>query len=578
MSEDAKTTVVLSAVNENHVFVEIIKNKSASLEILREAISNSHDYKATEMTIIAKTKFIKGKHRLVITIKDDGLGMDLDGLKRFASLGFSESHQHKINNTGDQLVGEKGHGTLLYFFSDEVYVEAKKDGKCYKVRWVNPWAKVCDGEKLQADAEIVNCSPTDHGTFIEIIGYANDDTTQFAYHIMKDYIEWYTKFGSVENQFVTEPFKVPQSTLRRIKLAGVNNSDEPQMIFFGHPFPAQTRSLDILIDKYLQDAPKYYCKRMVKQGNLPHFPEYKWYAVISLEGDYIKRDINPCLGKKKALGLYNVQDRYGIWLCKDFVPIQRKNEWIVTKGSEFTRYHAFFNCQAFMLTANRGSVESTETKIMQDVEYVIRQLRNDVENSNEWDNWDWLEGQASGEKTRKREETDWKRRLDRVKSKKGAEYKGVCLLEPKQESGVYALLIQTSQLDPDLYPFEIVDYDSHSGYDIVVRTANNRSLGKKHDYKYLELKYFLKEKFNHCFEYLYGVLCWQISESVLAGQAVQDALEIERHLVVVPPEKPGDATKYFLENAYDTYKIPVIVLENYLKEKRDIMFNQIINL
>lgn len=571
MIDTQKNVSIESSVNENHVFVEIIKNKSYPLELLREAISNAHDYGATEMEILAEVKMIKGKRRLVIKISDNGSGMDEEGLKRFAGLGYSESYENKINNKGDNLIGEKGHGTLLYFFSDEVSVITKKDGKCYKAVWTNPWEKVCDGEKLITFAEVSDCAKTSHETNIEIIGYAENDSSLFAFHKMKDYIEWFTKFGSFENKF--EDLK--QSTLKVIKLAGVDNYSDPELIFFGHPFPKESKDLDNLFQTHLQDAPKYYCRRIIKQGKLPNFPEYKWHAVISLEGDYIKRDHNPCLGKKRATGLYNVQGRYGLWLCKDFIPIQRKNEWIVTKGSEFTRYHALFNCQAFVLTANRGSIESTDSKIMQDIETVIKQIRTEIENSSEWENWDWLEGQASGEKTRNREESDWKRRLDRGKSKKYTSYKGVNLLEPRQESGVYALLIQTSQLEPDLYPFEIVDYDTHSGVDIIVRTADMRKLGQKYDYKYLELKYYLEEKFNHCFKYIYGILCWQISEKIINGEPVLDALDEERYLVIKHPDNPGELTTYFLEKENDPYRIPVIVLETYLKEKKNIVFDQI---
>lgn len=568
--------VIESEVNENHVFVEIIQNKSYPLEIIREAISNSHDYKATEMEISAEVKNVKGKKRLIINIVDNGTGMDLDGFKRFAGLGFSESYQSKVNNNAGNLIGEKGHGTLLYFCSDEVSVVSKKDGKCYKATWNNPWERVCVGEKLVTTVDVSDCSNTDHGTRIQITGYADNDSSLFALHIMRDYIEWKTKFGSFEDKLYSKCKDIVQSTLKVIKLSGVDTRDEPIHIYFGHPFPKESEDINALFEDHIQDAPKYYCKRIIKTGTLPNHPEYSWHAVISLEGDYIKRDTNPFLGKKKAKGLYNVQDRYGLWVCKDFIPVQRKNEWIVTKGSEFTRYHAFFNCQAFVLTANRGSVDSTDTRIMLDIENVVKEIRVEIENSTEWEYWDYLEGQASGEKTRQREESDWKRRIDRVKRKKIAEYNGAELVEPRQESGVYALLIQTSQLDPTLYPFEIIDYDTNSGIDIIVRTANDRNLGQKYDYKYMELKYNLEDKFNHCFKYIYGIICWQISEKVLRGDPVYDAIDEARHLV--ENKTPGGITSYFLEKSNDSYRVPVIVLESYLKEKRNINFNKVRNI
>jgi hypothetical protein len=41
--------------------------------------------------------------------------------------------------------------------------------------------------------------------------------------------------------------------------------------------------------------------------------------------------------------------------------------------------------------------------------------------------------------------------------------------EPQRESGVYALLVQLCTLKPSLFPFEIVDYDTHSGIDVIVK-------------------------------------------------------------------------------------------------------------
>ncbi|GAB6152802.1 hypothetical protein JCM17380_15520 [Desulfosporosinus burensis] len=276
-----------SSVNESHAYQEIILNKAYPLEVLREAISNAHDYGATRMSIITKVQTIKGKRCLVITFWDDGSGMDIEGLKRFAGLGFSESYEKKQLNPDSSFVGEKGHGTLLYFCSDEVSVTTKKDGKSYSVSWLNPWEKVCEGLKLSAIPVITDCSSSLHETTIKIIGYENNDSSTFAHHKMKDYILWFTKFGANENQFQD----IPKSTLTTIKLQGVDRS-EPEQFFWGHPFPQESKDLEKLITEHGSDAPKYYCRRIIKSGTLPDFPEYKWHAVISLEGDTKKRQHN----------------------------------------------------------------------------------------------------------------------------------------------------------------------------------------------------------------------------------------------------------------------------------------------
>ena len=77
-------------------------------------------------------------------------------------------------------------------------------------------------------------------------------------------------------------------------------------------------------------------------------------------------------GYNAPAGAYTIQERYGLWLCKDFMPIQRKNEWITTKGSEYTKFHAFINCQDLRLTANRGSIENTPSEVLQDLMDVVK--------------------------------------------------------------------------------------------------------------------------------------------------------------------------------------------------------------
>jgi len=162
--------------------------------------------------------------------------------------------------------------------------------------------------------------------------------------------------------------------------------------------------------------------------------------------------------------------------------------------------------------------------------------------------------------------------LERVKKKRYAEFNGNVLLEPSQEGGVYALLTQLMMIDKTLFPFEVVDYDTHSGIDLIVRSQTDLSLTVKYDYKYLELKHLLKDGFNHCFKYMYAIVCWKIDDKVLLlGEAVTDALGEERRLV---EQRQHNVTHYYLEKPNDPYRIPVFVLEKYLKEKLDITFNK----
>ena len=68
----------------------------------------------------------------------------------------------------------------------------------------------------------------------------------------------------------------------------------------------------------------------------------------------------------------------GIWVCKDFMPIKRVNEWITSKGTEYTKLHAFINCQGLRLTANRGSFENTPSEIQQDLREAVREIYDGI--------------------------------------------------------------------------------------------------------------------------------------------------------------------------------------------------------
>ena len=82
---------------------------------------------------------------------------------------------------------------------------------------------------------------------------------------------------------------------------------------------------------------------------------------------------------------------------------------------------------------------------------------------------DWLESEADAYLTAEREGREFAWRKDRANATNIANLDGHVLVEPQRESGVYALLIQLCILRPTLFPFDIVDYDTHSGIDVIVK-------------------------------------------------------------------------------------------------------------
>src|SRR5882672_10520544 len=100
---------IIPKVDAVREFLEIAGDFTNPLELVREAISNSLDAGATQITLDFTAQKEAGSHILQIRIVDNGHGMDRDELQSFFDLGRSEKR-----NDPD-LIGEKGHGTKVFF-------------------------------------------------------------------------------------------------------------------------------------------------------------------------------------------------------------------------------------------------------------------------------------------------------------------------------------------------------------------------------------------------------------------------------------------------------------------------------
>ena len=552
--------IITPKVNETQEFIEIAFDFSNPLDLVREAISNSFDYKATEMRIGFETITDCGEKVLKITLEDNGQGMNLDGLQSFFDLGNSMSR-------GDvEKIGEKGHGTKVYLNCKSIYVETQKDGKIYKAFMDEPERKLHNREIPTVQVEEHMAETKESFTKITVLGYNNNRRDKFTHANVKDYITWFTKMGSIERESGIDKNKNVKLYLKGIDV------DEYEEIEFGHVFPEESISVSKLFDEHLVDAPKFYCKKFIVNGVLKDSPEIKYNAVFYVEGTKVKYSYNKMIkrsGYTAPPGAYTIQERYGLWLCKDFLPIQRKNEWITKKGTEYTRFHAFINCQGLNLTANRGSIENTPSEIIKDLQKVAEDIYDMIIQSNDWFDLDYLEDQVDAYNTVEREKKDFKKRLALLNKAKIAEYKGIRLVEPQKEQGVFSLYLQLAQIEKDLFPFTILDYDTHSGIDVIVKSNDSLPIKSSKLY-YVEFKNYLEKNFNHSFENLHSIVCWDIN--LKNGDEIQDIAMTNRILKIIPPENSGDYTKYFLDNISSARKIEVFVLKTYLAEKLGIMF------
>ena len=564
--------IIEPKVNHAQEFIEIAFDFANPLDLVREAISNAFDAGADHIKLGFDVVTEHGRQLFRIVIEDNGSGMDKDELQSFFDLGTSTRRRANADGDTTNFIGAKGHGTKIYFNSDRVEVETQKNHTCYTAIMNFPHDKLHDGQVPVVEVESKTVDDNAHYTKIAILGYNGNKMRLFNHDRLKDYILWFTKIGSVEMEF---GIKTHENVI--LELKGLEK-DGYESISFGHVFPPRTR-INSLIREHGALAPKFYCgrfpaNRACYSGFLPNFPNIQYEAIFYIEGNTAKHNYNPMIrwpGTPPKEGAYTVQERYGLWLCKDYIPVQRKNEWITKKGNEYTKFHAFINCQALKLTANRGSIENTPTAIIDDLQAVVERHYNEVTNSNEYGEMNDMEATAVQYNTSEKERRDYARRIRRINNAQIADFEGVRLITPQQESGVYSMFLQVSQKRPDLFPFTIIDYDTHSGIDVLVKMKDDIPLRKSKLY-YVEFKNILEQQFNHSFKNLHSIVCWDIAFS--NGDIIEDITDgkVSRTLRIVPPEDEDDYTRYFLDDDRSSKKIEVFVLKTYLKEKLGIEF------
>jgi hypothetical protein len=549
--------IITPKVDETQEFIEIANDFSNPLDLVREAISNAYDAGCSEIRISFAVIKQYGESILQIILKDNGSGMNSEQLQNFFDLGNS------TRRNDDATIGEKGHGTKVFFNSKTIEVKTSSGDNGLHAIMQEPFKKLFD-RKIPV-VEVTPIDEVDQGTEITIYGYNSNRRDRFTHAILKDYIVWFTKHGSIENQFSESCSKV------ELFLKGLGE-DEFEQIPQGHYFPEDSKDINKLFEEHLTRAPAYYSKRIIKNGVLKNHPEIKYQAVFCIEGTYAKYSYNPMLrrrGYSAPEGAYTIQERYGLWLCKDHMPIQRKNEWITYKGSEYTKFHAFVNCQDLRLTANRGSIDNTPSEMLQDIKAAVQEIYDDIIKSDAWTSIEWLEDEASSHQTAEKEKKNFDWRIKKINRANVSEYKGVLLVEPERESGVFSNFILLSQIEENLFPFHVVDYDTHEGIDVIAKGDKSTPIASAKLF-YVEFKRTLSKGFNHSFQNLHSVVCWETD--IKHDDVLKDINNEERKMQIMAPENEDDYTRFFLDNPKKAHKIEVFCLKIYLNEKLGIEF------
>lgn len=515
----------------------------------------------------------EGIDELVINVKDDGEGMSEEQLQAFFGLGYST--RVAVDERGFKTslsIGEKGHGTKVYFNSRRIQIRTWKNNQYLEAYMNSPRQTLRTGELPKVAYEKKEFKDQQHGSDITIFGYNSNIQAGFGHDEIKDYIYWFTKFGSPELAHGKEAYKDVKIQLKGVGAGGFEE------LSFGHKFADVNTDIRALKGKDKVAPLDYYVARWeFNDVQVIGKPGCTIDFVFYIEGDKAKREYNKMIHEKWQVwkpGEYDVGDRYGLWLCKDHISIQHKNEWNkwIAEKSEWTKYHSFVNCQDFKLTANRGDLENTPADLLQAVEETVRDLfNNKIKPTKEFQKYREELVTEQVERTVQQEEGDFSRRRKEALSKNAEEIDGITLLEPRQEGGVLSLFLQLKTIRPELFDFNVVDYDTSLGYDLLVTKDTALDLNQA-SMKFVEMKYELKRSFNHSFGKLAAIICW---DTKLANdEEVYDIVGEKRSMKITSKDysDPSSYKKYMLVSNTSPHNIEVFVLKDYLKDKLGLDF------
>ncbi len=596
--------MVKPCVNHLVELREICMDFTNPLEIFREAIQNSYDAGATEIWITVCKEEIYGRERVNVIIEDNGEGIPIDKIHCFFDLGESTKSDPKTGRRFSQTVGYKGHGTKIFYNSECVILETWYDGKYIKVKMDEPRANLFRGnipgyeDPIEVRSDSPNYVEKEHGkcgTKITIQGFQPGVANPCAHlsHVtIKDYILWFTKHGSIEQALLGSVIhKNCVLFLRSFNTDNISSdlkTGEEQYVNgyeripFGHIFPREcyedrelTRLQEDIKTNTNKDVNKIdlLCKKIYHSVNETgkNRPDIAFQIIFYIEGDERKRMYNKMLTPKGKRIKYHddqypVESRYGLWACKDCIPIVNITNWIETTGIK-SRFHAFVNCDKFELTANRSTIDNTPSDIIEAIKERLKDIyKNNIQSSEEYKKIEKLIEEEENQRRLEDEKKEFKKRISRLEKIKKCKYKGVVLFEPQTEAEVYGLVVTLMALEPQLFDFEILDYRTDKGIDFLVKKRGEDT--KVADMKYVELKKELGNSFNHAFQFLYKVVCYKIKKGVNRIIASDEG----RKLIT---EKTSSGTKYYLvpdEPDPLKNKIEVIELETFLKEKLNLTF------
>ena len=497
-------------VKDISLFKEIAQNIVNPLEILREALSNSNDAGAKNISIIVYRNTFGN---FIIEIQDDGNGMKIEDIHRFFNLGDS--------NKGVIGIGEKGLGTKTYLKSRKVTVNTQtKDNAAYKVIMENPWELLCSNILPEYTVEKNTSKCGNVGTSILIEDYSiNNPEKYFNFEIIKDYILWFTAAGS---------FKIYFANYMELHKY-INNMQIAPRIFIEDKILNIKEEIAGVHEFYPpQENPKEYYGELIYKKSVNycrHFGPY--HKATNIDGQYVSFQIYGTVSgincRKRIAKMRQgetLKSRFGIYLAKDFIPFTKKINLMTDPN--FHHFHLLVNSQAFELTADRNNLSNSNDP---KVKWVLHEARKIIkENIFPLANEGYF-------KLRKNEELNYqikekhKKNIERIEKFNGLNNLLIneipIVKKPDNESQVALLFVAIISNEKTKHLIKSINkighYSNQATTDMICLDYDNKIILVEIEYKLSSLF-----KHDHPFETFDYVVCWTVDLDVNEKRTLGD--------------------------------------------------------
>ncbi|MDI3287128.1 ATP-binding protein [Polyangium sp. 15x6] len=566
--------------NIRNLVRELSENKVSALEVFREAISNAKDHGARRVWFkTAKDQ----RNEVTILIADDGEGMDQKRLEAFWGVGASEKAG------GQQSIGYKGHGTKLYFDCRRLSVATRTDVS-------EPWRVTrldMPYEREEEDIDEVALRPSDAlSREIEDMGLGSSTGAvilieQVRFEDRQDllerpkiesYCDWFTAIGDIRSGLfqqrvefhraiargdaILDTLRLHEGELRPIEVRlRINGEKTYQPIGMGpntrflaawgddtKEFKSNTGLLAYghrFADEYqgsgagrMRDD-----KSALRLTTPATWTTDDGIAIVArVEGH--RRQLDTYLEAKWQghQGVYSFEERFGLWLCRDFIPVTQRNDLLRKALDEASgqklrfelnnlrNWKVFVNHQSFRLTANRNDVSNRVTLDAKVVDALVTVLREALKNKS-FQEWVERLRRATFERRRERELNQMTQRLEEAqqwieaKTKKDG-------IDPSDVTGLpllpdgYSLLMKAPRSEQELFyvygllagrfemPIHVIEYDASEGVDAIGKLRDSKLLTERRPLVRVEFKLEVAadNPIHHFFDAIDVIICWSVGK------------------------------------------------------------------